>query len=143
MANTVERPTRRAGCWRRSAACGLAAALLGPSACAPLALAPGQEGLRRHAIFVGSTGDAKHALTPAEARSRGQPFLGWAYETVAFWALMPQNGQCPAGLAPVYRAYNNRAAQLDSNHRFMTDGAQRAAMAAGWADEGTQLCAGA
>lgn len=79
----------------------------------------------------------------AEARSRGQPFLGWAYETVAFWALMPQNGQCPAGLAPVYRAYNNRAAQLDSNHRFMTDGAQRAAMAAGWADEGTQLCAGA
>ena len=78
----------------------------------------------------------------AEAQSRGQPFQGWAYETVAFWAIMPQNGQCPAGLKSVYRAFNNRVAQMDANHRFTTDGMQRAAMSAGWIDEGTHLCAG-
>jgi hypothetical protein len=76
----------------------------------------------------------------AEATARGQPFLGWAYETIAFWAVPPQNGQCPGGLLPVYRAYNNRAAQMDSNHRLTTDAGQRAAMAADWLDEGVQLC---
>ena len=79
----------------------------------------------------------------AEAQSRGQQFLGWTYETIAFWAVMPQNGQCPAGLRPVYRAFNNRVAQMDANHRFMTDEVQRAAMSAGWIDEGAHLCAGA
>ena len=76
----------------------------------------------------------------AAASAKGQPFLGWAYETIAFWAVMPQNGQCPGGMRPVYRAYNNRAAQMDSNHRFMDDPAQRAAMSVGWIDEGAQLC---
>jgi hypothetical protein len=76
----------------------------------------------------------------AQAAAKGEPFLGWAYETVAFWAVMPQNGQCPAGLRPVYRAYNNRALQMDSNHRLMDDPAQRAAMLVGWLDEGVQLC---
>ena len=78
----------------------------------------------------------------AEAQAKGKPFLGWAYETVAFWALLPQNGQCAAGLKPVWRAYNNRALENDSNHRFTKDASQRAAMAAGWIDEGAQLCAG-
>lgn len=78
----------------------------------------------------------------AEAGARGQPFLGWAYETIAFWAVLPQNGQCPAGLVPVHRAYNGRAAELDSNHRFMTSAGQRAAMSVGWLDEGAHLCAG-
>lgn len=79
----------------------------------------------------------------AQAGASGLPFLGWAYETTAFWALAPQNGQCPAGLRAVYRAYNDRAAQMDSNHRFMADPAQRAAMSVGWLDEGAHLCAGA
>lgn len=35
-------------------------------------LAPGQESLRRHAIFVGSTGDAVDALTVAQARIEGR-----------------------------------------------------------------------
>lgn len=78
----------------------------------------------------------------AEAQAKGRPFLGWAYETIAFWALLPQNGQCAAGLKPVWRAYNNRALQNDSNHRFTKDAGQRAAMATGWVDEGAQLCAG-
>jgi hypothetical protein len=78
----------------------------------------------------------------AEAQAKGKPFLGWAYETIAFWALLPQNGQCAAGLKPIWRAYNNRALQNDSNHRFTKDAGQRAAMATGWVDEGAQLCAG-
>jgi len=85
---------------------------------------------------------ALEQLQRQQAAARGEPFLGWAYETIAFWALMPQSGQCPGGTRPVYRAYNDRAAQIDSNHRFMTDAGQRAAMSIGWIDEGTHLCAG-
>jgi hypothetical protein len=77
----------------------------------------------------------------ADAQAKGRPFLGWAYETIAFWAVLPQNGQCPGGLTPVWRAYNNRALQMDSNHRLTTDSGQRAAMTTGWVDEGAQLCA--
>ena len=75
----------------------------------------------------------------AEAQAKGKAFLGWAYETIAFWALLPQNGQCAAGFKPVWRAYNNRALEMDSNHRLTTDAGQRAAMM-GWVDEGAQLC---
>ena len=76
----------------------------------------------------------------ALAQSRGEPFRGWGYEGIAFYALLPENGQCPGGTRPVYRAYNNRAAQGDSNHRFMTDAQQRAAMLASWVDEGAAFC---
>jgi hypothetical protein len=76
----------------------------------------------------------------AEASARGQPFLGWAYEAIAFWALVPQAGLCPGGSKPVYRTYNDRAAQIDSNHRFMADATQYNAMLSSWADEGVQLC---
>jgi len=79
----------------------------------------------------------------SEASARGQPFLGWAYEATAFWALVPQAGLCPGGSKPVYRTYNDRAAQMDSNHRFVTDSTQYNAMAFSWADEGVQLCAAA
>jgi hypothetical protein len=76
----------------------------------------------------------------ADAAASGKPFLGWGYEGIAFWAWFPVNGQCPAGAAPVYRVYNARAAQNDSNHRFTTDPVQYSAMSAGWTDEGVQLC---
>jgi hypothetical protein len=75
-----------------------------------------------------------------EAAATGAPFLGWGYEAIGFWALMPQDGQCPADAAGVFRAYNDRAASNDSNHRFMLDGQLRDAMAASWIDEGMQLC---
>ncbi len=77
----------------------------------------------------------------AAAGALGQPFLGWAYEATAFWALVPEAGACPGGLQPVYRTYNDRAAQMDSNHRFVADATQYDAMAFSWADEGVQLCA--
>ncbi len=76
----------------------------------------------------------------ADAAARGAPFLGWAYEGIAFWALVPTDGQCPSGSDPVWRAYNNRAAENDSNHRFTADPQQHVAMALGWIDEGVAFC---
>lgn len=76
----------------------------------------------------------------AEAAARGEPFLGWEYEAIAFWAFIPVEGKCPSGMRPVYRAYNDRAAQKDPNHRFMADTGQRDAMSVGWIDEGAHLC---
>lgn len=76
----------------------------------------------------------------AQDEARGRPFLGWGYETIAFYAILPQNGQCPAGMRAVYRAYNNGAAKGGSNHRFTKDLGQHAAMAVSWIDEGVHLC---
>jgi hypothetical protein len=75
----------------------------------------------------------------ANAAAQGKPFLGWAYEGTAFYALVPQNGECPPSTTPVYRAYNLRAEYMDSNHRFMLDPVVRGSMA-GWSDEGAQFC---
>jgi hypothetical protein len=86
---------------------------------------------------------ALEAQQRAESSARGEAFLGWAYEAIAFWAVVPQAGLCPGGMSPVYRAYNDRAAQMDSNHRFMMDAQQRDAMSVGWLDEGVQLCSAA
>ena len=67
---------------------------------------------------------------------------GWTYEGVAFHLYTPQNGACAAGLRPVYRAYNNRHAQHDSNHRYVTDAALlQPLQAMGWAMEGIVFCA--
>ena len=97
-------------------------------------------------FYTGNAGDcdylkALEAQQRADAAARGQPFLGWAYENIAFYALVPDNGQCPGGTTPVYRSYNNRAAQNDSNHRFTADSQQRVAMTMSmWADEGVAFC---
>lgn len=76
----------------------------------------------------------------ADAAARGEAFLGWGYEGIAFWTVMPAGGQCPAGMAPVFRLYNGRAREMDSNHRFTPDSTQRTATAVGWIDEGVHLC---
>ena len=75
----------------------------------------------------------------ADAAARGQPFTGWQYEAIAFYALVPQGGKCPGDTQPVYRVFNMRSGQNDANHRFMVDPQQRAAMV-GWADEGVAFC---
>lgn len=75
----------------------------------------------------------------AQAAALGQPFLGWGYEGIAFYALVPANGQCPAGTTPVWRSYNGRAAENDTNHRFTADPLQHLAMQ-GWVDEGPAFC---
>ncbi len=75
-----------------------------------------------------------------EATAQGKAFLGWQYEGVAFYSVIPASGGCPGGMASVYRSYNKRAGQNDSNHRFTADAGQRAAMSVGWADEGAAFC---
>lgn len=97
-------------------------------------------------FYTGNSGECEYlkaleAQQRADADARGLPFLGWAFENIAFYALVPENGQCPGGTTPVYRSYNNRAAQNDSNHRFTPDSQQRVAMTmSSWADEGVAFC---
>jgi streptogramin lyase len=68
---------------------------------------------------------------------------GWTYEAAgSFWMLKPTGAACPPGSQPVYRAYNNRYAQNDSNHRYMVNPAVYATMiASGWTGEGIVMCA--
>jgi hypothetical protein len=77
----------------------------------------------------------------ADAAAKGQPFAGWQFEAIAFFAIAPQDGACPAGTQPIYRAYNGRAAENDSNHRFMARKVIRDAMLESWHDEGIAFCA--
>lgn len=66
---------------------------------------------------------------------------GWTYEGIAFRALVPVNGTCPAGTAPIWRLYNDRFAQLDSNHRFVASSdTYRNMISAGWKGEGVAFC---
>ncbi len=67
---------------------------------------------------------------------------GWFYEGLNFASVNPTAGSCPSGTTPVYRVYNNRFAQNDSNHRYSTNLATLQGMAgAGWVLEGVVLCA--
>jgi len=79
------------------------------------------------------------AAQRAQAQGSGTTFLGWGYEGIAFYALLPQGGSCPGGSKPVWREYNGRALKNDSNHRFTPDVAVRDSMA-GWQVEGVAFC---
>jgi hypothetical protein len=75
-----------------------------------------------------------------EAQANNTRFWGWAYEGIAFYALAPTNGACPGETDAVYRSYNNRWMENDSNHRFSVDARVRAAMRWTWNDEGAAFC---
>ena len=73
-------------------------------------------------------------------------FSGYDEETSAeFYIALPNTatGACPTGTVPVYRLWNQRA---DSNHRYTTDAATRAAMIArgykpeGFGPDGVAMC---
>jgi len=67
---------------------------------------------------------------------------GWTLEGIAFYLFAPVNGQCGINQQPVYRLYNNRFAQSDSNHRYTTDPNLYAQMQTqGWSPEGIVFCA--
>jgi hypothetical protein len=69
---------------------------------------------------------------------------GWRFESLDFAITPPMpGGVCPAGLMNVYRAYNNRFAQHDSNHRITANFAayQRQITVEGWRGEGVVMCA--
>ena len=81
-----------------------------------------------------------YTVDPAEC-SAVKRDRGWTYEGIAFYAFAPLDGRCSAGSVPVYRAYNNRFAQNDSNHRYATDRALLDALGPqGWTVEGVVLC---
>jgi len=88
------------------------------------------------------TGPNSHFYTiaPAEcALVKSDP--GWTYEGIAFHARAPSGAGCATGERPVLRAYNNRFAQNDSNHRYLTDAAEYARMLGlGWVGEGLVFC---
>lgn len=66
---------------------------------------------------------------------------GWTYEGIAYYIQPPQFGSCPTGTQPIYRVYNNRAQQNDSNHRFTTNPATYQQMGdQGWSMEGVVMC---
>jgi serine protease len=69
---------------------------------------------------------------------------GWTYEGIAFHVTVPELfGGCRIDQRPVYRFYNNRAAQNDSNHRYTTDLVVYATLIARgpWKGEGIVMCA--
>ncbi|MFZ2207074.1 MAG: hypothetical protein WAV22_00235 [Porticoccaceae bacterium] len=70
-----------------------------------------------------------------------QPGSGWTYEGIAFRALVPTQGSCYPGTTPVWRLYNDRFAQADSNHRFIAGAdTYRHMIANGWVGEGVAFC---
>jgi len=68
---------------------------------------------------------------------------GWTLEaTDVFYAYPPNGDACADGKQPIRRAYNDRFAFNDSNHRYATDAAAYAEVVArGWLPEGVVLCA--
>jgi len=78
---------------------------------------------------------------PNECELLKQPGSGWTYEGIAFRALVPAQGSCHPGTTPVWRLYNDRFAQADSNHRFVASpDTYRHMMANGWIGEGVAFC---
>ena len=67
----------------------------------------------------------------------------WNFESNDFSTTPAVNRDCPAGLVPVHRAYNNGFARnIDSNHRITSNAAAiQAVVARGWIDEGVVMCA--
>lgn len=67
----------------------------------------------------------------------------WAYEGIAFYELPVDASQkCPSGTIGVNRAYNDRAARNDSNHRFsVSDSTMHDMEGEGWKYEATVMCA--
>lgn len=67
---------------------------------------------------------------------------GWTYEGIAFYLFAPVDGKCGGDAQTVYRVYNNRFVQNDSNHRYTTDLNLYAQMQSqGWLPEGVVFCA--
>jgi hypothetical protein len=83
-----------------------------------------------------------YTADPAECEQvKADP--GWHFESLDFAITPPLAGAvCPQGLVNVYRAYNKRFAEHDSNHRITTNfAAYQQQIAAGWQGEGVVMCA--
>ena len=111
-----------------------------------------------------AAGPNSHFFTLSESEKNGlvainptnDPQKGWALEGVGFYAVAPIpasaatplanrdpfGNTCPPGYYPVFRAYNNRFAYNDSNHRITSSFIDivRGLRFFGWADEGIAFC---
>jgi dienelactone hydrolase len=66
---------------------------------------------------------------------------GWTFEGLTMRVTQAGAGVCAADTIPVFRVYNNRYQQNDSNHRYTTSRSTREYMKGrGWLDEGTVFC---
>ncbi len=88
-----------------------------------------------------------YSASPAECADVRTKFPTFDYESPAVMYVGlpdPTTGACAAGLAPVYRLWNQR---VDSNHRYTTDFNVRASMIAkgylpeGYGPDGVAMCA--
>jgi uncharacterized delta-60 repeat protein len=102
-------------------------------------------GFSRVCRFLGTPGVGPNShfytIDPAEcAQVKADP--GWRFESYDFSGTPPEaSSHCRSGTIPVYRAYNNRFAANDSNHRYTTQIAIYSSMiAAGWTGENTVFC---
>jgi hypothetical protein len=89
-------------------------------------------------------GPDSHFFTvdPAECAFVMTQFTAWTFEGHAFAMTPAANGQCPAGLTPVNRFFNNPGAAGAINHRFtVTQAAFDQTVAMGWINEGVVMCA--
>jgi photosystem II stability/assembly factor-like uncharacterized protein len=103
--------------------------------------------------FYGSVapGPNSHFYTASAAECNGLKSLAvqtpngvprWNYEGLSFAIALPGDAGCAAGQVGIYRAYNDRAGQNDSNHRYTTrQNEYRQLIALGWAGEGMVMCA--
>ena len=65
----------------------------------------------------------------------------WNYEGLSFAIALPGDAGCGAGQVSIYRAFNNRAEQNDSNHRYTTRLVEyQQLVAQGWSGEGIVMC---
>ena len=105
---------------------------------------PASMGLANVCRFYGTPGRGpnSHFYTAFAGECTGvQLDPGWQLEDPEAFAILLPGAATPCE-RPVYRAYNNRAAFNDSNHRYMTDRADYDAMVAdGWTGEGQVFCA--
>jgi hypothetical protein len=81
------------------------------------------------------------AIDPQECGIVRKPGTGWFYEGIAFGAYSAVNGTCEFSRKPVWRLHNNRSAQNDSNHRYVTKLSLASEMQLrGWTLEGVAFC---
>src|SRR5439155_6401457 len=88
-------------------------------------------------------GPDSHFFTadPAECSFVMGQFSAWTFEGHAFAVTPAVAGQCPAGLLPVHRFFNNPSTADAINHRFtVTQQAFNETVAMGWIDEGVVMC---
>ncbi len=78
---------------------------------------------------------ALQAMTPASQQR-------WNFEGNDFLTTPAVGGGCPAGMLPVYRAYNNGFARgIDSNHRITNNQSDYLqTVSSGWTGEGIVMC---